>query len=129
VKKSFIAAGLVLTMLAAVPAWSGKTSGGSINLSASYLSFGLQRAGSISSPQILTVTNNTPYQFACTSVNAETGFTVASTNCTVLNPGQSCSVQVVFVPLEVKNYVSHLNLATPYSPPAVTAVLYGTGSE
>ena len=83
--------------------------------------------GSVSGVQTLTVTNNTKYQYAFTSVSAETGFSVASTDCGVLQPGQSCTVQLVFVPMHTGNYVSRLNLGTPYSPAALVAVLYGTG--
>jgi len=77
--------------------------------------------------QTLTVTNNTQYQFAFTSVSAETGFSVASTNCGVLQPGQSCTVELVFVPMHTGSYVSRLNLGTPYSPAALVVALYGTG--
>ena len=117
---------LVLTLALALPAWSGNSSG-TVNLSSGYLGFGSQSVGSVSQPRTLTVTNNTKYQFAFTSLSAETGFSVASTNCGVLQPGQSCTVQVIFVPMRAGNYASRLNLATPYSPSAFTAVLYGSG--
>jgi hypothetical protein len=84
---------------------------------------------SVSPAQTLTITNNTRYQFAFTSVSAETGFSVASKNCAVLQPGQSCTVQIVFVPMHAGNYVSHLDLGTPYSPAAFTEVLYGMGNS
>ena len=119
---------LILALALVVPAWSGNSSG-TINLSSAYLWFGGQSVGSVSQPKTLTVTNNTKYQFAFISVSAETGFSVASTNCAVLQPGQSCTVELVFVPMHAGNYVSRLNLATPYSPAAFTAVLYGTGSN
>jgi hypothetical protein len=126
VKKASIAVGLISILFVVVPAWSGNSTG-TITLSSAYLSFGMQSIGTVSSPQTLTVTNNTKYQFAFTSISAETGFSVASTNCAVLQPGQSCNVEVVFVPLQGVNYVSRLNLGTPYSSAAFTAVLYGTG--
>ena len=113
-------------MALVLPAWSGNSSG-TINLSSAYLWFGGQSASSASQPKTLTVTNNTKYQFAFTSVRAETGFSVASTDCGVLQPGQSCAVQLVFVPMHAGNYVSRLNLGTPYSSAALTAVLYGDG--
>ena len=113
-------------LLVVVPAWSGNSTG-TISLSSGYLWFGTQSVGSVSGAQTLTITNNTKYQFAFTSVSAETGFSVASTNCGVLQPGQSCTVQVVFVPMQIRSYVSRLNLGTPYSPAGFTAVLYGTG--
>lgn len=52
---------------------------------------------------------------------------MASTDCGVLQPGQSCTMQLMFVPMHAGNYVSHLSLGTPYSPAALVAVLYGTG--
>jgi len=117
---------LVLSLGLVLPAWSGSNAG-TITLSSGYLGFGTQSIGSVSAAQTLTVTNNTKYQFAFTSISAETGFSVASTGCAVLQPGQSCSVQVVFVPTHAGNYVSRLDLGTPYSSTAFTAVLYGTG--
>ena len=117
---------LILALALVVPAWSGNSTG-TITLTSGYLGFGTQSMGSVSAIQTLTVTNNTKYQFALTSVSAETGFSVASTDCGVLQPGQSCTVQVVFVPMHAGNYVSRLNLGTPYSPAALTAVLYGSG--
>jgi len=126
VKRASVAVGLILILFVVVPAWSGNNAG-SITLSSAYLSFGTQGVGSISPPQTLTVTNNTKYQFAFTSIAVETGFSVASTNCAVLQPGQSCTVEVVFVPMRAVNYVSRLNLGTPYSSAAFTAVIYGIG--
>jgi hypothetical protein len=119
---------LVLTLALVLPAWSGNgNSTGTITLSSGYLWFGSQSAGSVSQPKTLTVTNNSKYAFLFSGVSAETGFSVASTTCGVLHPGQSCIVQIVFVPMHAGNYVSRLNLATPYSPAAFTAVLYGSG--
>jgi len=118
---------LVLTLALVLPAWSGSSTE-SISLSSGYLWFGSQGVDSVSAPQTLTITNHTKYRFAFSSISAETGFSVASTNCAVLQPGQSCTVHVVFVPMHAGNYVSRLDLETPYSPAAFTAVLYGTGS-
>jgi len=126
VTKTSTIALLMLASALVVPAWS-RSSTGTITLSSGYLGFGTQSMGSVSAIQTLTVTNNTKYQFALTSVSAETGFSVASTDCGVLQPGQSCTVQVVFVPMHAGNYVSRLNLGTPYSSAALTAVLYGYG--
>jgi len=70
----------------------------------------------LSQPKTLTVTNNTKYAFLFSGVSAEIGFSVASTTCGVLQPGQSCTVQIVFVPMHPGYYVSRLSLATPYSP-------------
>ena len=125
-KKTSVITLLILASALVVPAWSGSSTG-SITLSSGYLWFGSQSVGLVSAQQTLTVTNNTKYRLAFTSISAETGFSVASTDCAVLQPGQSCTVQVVFVPMQTRNYVSRLNLGTPYSPAAFTAVLYGTG--
>ena len=113
---------LILASALVVPAWSSSSTG-TITLSSGYLGFGTQSIGSVSAMQTLTVTNNTKYQFPLTSVGAETGFSVASTNRGILQPGQSCTLQLVFVPIHAGNYVSRLNLGTPYSS-ALTAVLY-----
>ena len=88
--------------LLVLPAWSGSRTG-TITLSSGYLYFGSQSVASVSPFQTLTITNNTRYQFAFTSVSAETGFSVASKNCAVLQPGQSCTVQIVFVPMHAGN--------------------------
>ena len=117
---------LILASALVVPAWGGSSTG-TITLSSAFLSFGMQNVGSVSAPQTLTVTNNAKYQFAVTTVSAETGFSVASTNCGFLQPGQSCTVQLVFVPMHAGSYFSRLDLGTPYSPAALVAVLYGTG--
>jgi hypothetical protein len=124
-RKSAIAL-LALGLVLVIPAWSGNNTG-TITLSSGYLSFGAQNVASISPSQTLTIKNNTKYQFAFTSMSAETGFSVAATDCAVLQPGQSCTVQVIFVPMHAGNYVSRLDLGTPYSPAAFTAVLYGSG--
>ncbi len=79
----------------------------------------------MSPPKTLTVTNNTKYQVAFTSISAATGFSVASSNCGV-PPGQASAVQIVFVPMHPGYYVSRLDVGTPYSPAAFTAVLYGS---
>jgi len=107
---------LMLASALVVPAWSSG-SAWTITLSSGYFGFGTQSVGLVSAIQTLTVTNNTNYQFAFASVSAQTGFRVASTNCGVLYPGQSCTVQLVFVPMHAGNYVSRLNLGLPIRPP------------
>ncbi len=129
--KRKLAAVLLLVALLGLPAWSGNKAGGStggtISFDKPYLSFGFQGVGTVSSVQTLTITNNTSYPFAFTSISAETGFTVALTDCAYLQPKQSCMVQVAFVPLHAGSYVSRLNLGTPYSSAALVVALYGTG--
>jgi len=130
--KNKLAAALLLLTFTVLSAWGGSNRGGgstgTINVDKPALYFGFQSTGAVSSPQTLTLTNNTTYAFAITGVSAETGFTVASSNCGVLQVGQSCTVQVAFVPLHTANYASRLNLATPYSTAALTVPLYGSGS-
>jgi len=129
-KRKLAAISLLIALLG-LPAWSanksGASTGGTISLDKPCLSFGSQGVGTVSSVQTLTITNNTSYPFAFTSISAETGFTVAQTDCGYLQPKQSCTVQVAFVPLHAGSYVSRLNLGTPYSSAALVVALYGTG--
>jgi hypothetical protein len=129
--KRKLAAVLLLVALLGLPAWSGIKSGGNtggtISLDKPYLSFGSQGVGTVSSVQTSTITNNTSYPFAFTSISAETAFTVALTDCGYLQPKQSCTVQVAFVPLHAGTYVSRLNLGAHYSSAALVVALYGTG--
>lgn len=79
VTKTSAIALLALGLVLVIPAWSGSNTG-TITLSSGYLSFGAQRVASISPGQTLTIKNNTKYQFAFTSMSAETGFSVAATD-------------------------------------------------
>lgn len=105
----------------------GKGSTGTVNITPIYLSFGYQAVGIVSAPKTITVTNNTQGTFAITSVAAETGFSVANTDCSILAPTQSCTAEVVFAPQAAGNYVKRLLFSTTLSPSPLTAVLYGTG--
>jgi hypothetical protein len=103
--------------------------GGTISLDKPYLSFGSPSVGTVSSVQTLTVTNNTSYPFAFTSIGAETGFTAAANDCGYLQPRRSCAGQVAFVPPHAGSYESRLNLGTLYSSTALVVALYGTGNN
>ena len=95
--------------------------------SLSAIAFDSRPAGSMQT-QRLTLTNSGdgPLYFDTVSLEAE-GFTVAGTNCGLLQPGESCDVVVNFSPSEAGDFTGELVISSNISP--VTVTVQGTATE
>jgi hypothetical protein len=101
------------------------------NLSASSLSFGNQALGTVSAPQTVTFTNNSPLSNLTISGIASTGEFFQSNTCgpfpVTLAPAATCTISVRFLPVKagaVSGKVT-VSVAAPGSPMSVA--LSGTG--
>jgi hypothetical protein len=105
---------------------TGSTS--SVGLSASSLAFGNQQVGVTSSPQALTVTNNSEAALTISTVNAS-GAYAQTNNCTTapLQPTTNCVINVTFTPTAPGPSVGALTIidSAPGSPQVV--LLTGAG--
>jgi hypothetical protein len=124
--KKAIAVGLISILFVVVPAWSSNSTG-TITLSSAYLSFGMQSIGTVSSPQTLTVTKtrDTNLRSPASAQRPDSVWQAQTVQC--CSPDSPAMWRWYSCRCEAVNYLSRLNLGTPYSSAAFTAVLYGTG--
>ena len=112
-----------LSVSASVNSSAGLTGNGVMpqaTLSPASLAFGHQRVGTASAPQLVTVTNSGAYAFFINQISSPGGYQISNNCLTLVNPGASCTLSVVFAPTNVQSSVGALTIggdfaATPSS--------------
>ena len=99
--------------------------GGQPSLTPTSQDFGTEPVGFTTAAQIFTWTNNSSFTSSVTSASASGDFSVASSNCTSVNGGASCQINVVFKPTVVGARAGTLTVGS--SGNTLTASLTGTG--
>jgi len=106
---------------------AGSAAGPAVALSSTGLSFGAQHVNVSSSPQTVSVTNNSPAVVAISTISVEGDFSEADTCGDSIAAGATCTVTVVFTPSAVgtRGGKITINDDAPNSPQAIA--LSGTG--
>ena len=101
----------------------------SVTLSSSSLNFGLQKIGSTSPSQTVTVTNVSGHPVTFTSITSSGNFLESNTCPSTLNAGLNCTITVAFKPTAAGNRTGAVTLRDndPGSP-TQTIALTGTGA-
>jgi hypothetical protein len=95
-------------------------------ISPASLSFGNQRVGTSSAPQVVTVTNSGAYSFFVNDVSYPAAYTITSNCFTSIAPGASCTVNVVFAPANLQPAAGVLTIAGDFTATPSSVSLSGT---
>ncbi|HEY1937258.1 MAG TPA: choice-of-anchor D domain-containing protein [Candidatus Angelobacter sp.] len=92
------------------------------SLSPASLTFGHQRVGTASAPQLVTVTNTGAFAFFINQVSFPGGYQITNNCSGLVNPGASCTVSVVFAPTNTQSGVGSFTIGGDFTatPPSVS---------
>jgi hypothetical protein len=112
-----------------IPLLSAGTEQTTASVDSNSLVFASQPVGTASSAQMLTLTNNGAIALSVSSINAQAPFSETD-NCVgnAINEGQSCSIQVVFAPVQVGSASANLRISANVPGGSITVGLTGTGT-
>ena len=100
--------------------------GGAATLAPKTADFGSQPIGFATPAQTFTWTNNSSFPSGVTLLNGSGDFSVAGSNCSNVNAGASCSIQVVFNPTALGPRTGTLTVGSTGN--TLTAALTGVGT-
>ena len=100
---------------------------GSLVVSPKSIIFGPVTVDKVSMPQVFTLTNQGTGPLKITSISAPAGFALSNTCPASLTPGDSCVVNVTFVPTEAVAYTGNVVFGTNGLNPKINAAVSGTG--
>jgi hypothetical protein len=103
---------------------------GSVQAQPGSVTFSTIGVGSASTPQSVTLTNNSTILLAELKMSASPGFEVASTTCGAsLDPAAACVVQIAFLPTAAGHQTGVLTVISESLPTAAQVSLSGTGFD
>ena len=103
---------------------------GSVQAQPGSVTFPTIGVGSASTPQSVTLTNNSTILLAELKMSASPGFEVASTTCGAsLDPAAACVVQIAFLPTAAGHQTGVLTVISESLPTAAQVSLSGTGFD
>ncbi|HEU4416264.1 MAG TPA: choice-of-anchor D domain-containing protein [Candidatus Angelobacter sp.] len=96
------------------------------SLAPASLSFGHQKVGTSSAPQLVTVTNSGAYAFFINQVSFPGGYLVTNNCPSLVNPGTSCTISVVFAPTPSTTGTGSLTIGGDFAATPASVSLSGT---